>query len=117
MVKTRTQRNPSQYPCVTEWGFTPLTWQDFLKRFPREAKAFAETFLDGWAPEEVIAFGGYDPNCWEALYDDEVFLNPVGLPLILGNITGPGGSLWLSFIDDEFCEVVLDDDGNVIPDE
>jgi hypothetical protein len=110
-TRTRTQRNPNNYYCVIHCGFTPISWPEFLKRFPKEANAFAnESYLECW--EEM---GSDNPNDWTHLWDDEVFLNRDGEPIILGNITGPGGSLWLMYKEDEddWDEVLLDDEGNL----
>lgn len=48
-------------------------------------------------------------------HDTKVFLTPQGEYLILGNITGPGGALWMKFSKDldDWDEVILDDDGNI----
>jgi hypothetical protein len=54
--------------------------------------------------------GSDDPLEWDALWDDEVFRRPDGTYLILGNITGPGGSLWLKWDGKYWDEVLLDEE-------
>lgn len=112
-MATRTPRNPAVYQCVTEWGFTHVPWPEFVQRFPEDAAQYVENYLEGWTDEEIAERGGGDPLTWPALWDDEAFLDRDGNPIILANISGPGGSLWMMHEDEEWDEVVLDDDGNV----
>jgi len=116
-MKTRTKRHPEKYTWAKEWGWTHLTWPEFIKRFPKEAKVYAKNYLEGWAPEEIKEFGGRDHKRWTVLYDDECFVTKDGKPVIFGNITGPGGSLMMMFKDGDWDEVLFDDDGNLEEDE
>ncbi len=113
MAKTRTERHPEKYTWAKEWGWTHLPWPEFIKRFPEAAKAFAQYYQDGWSAEEIKEFGGRDYHAWTVLWDDECFVTKAGLPVIFGNITGPGGSLFLAYQKGEWDEVLFDDDGNL----
>lgn len=112
MANTRTERHPEKYHCVTEWGFTHLTWPEFVKRFPSEAMIFAENYTEGWSPEEIAQSGGPDVTTWPALYDDVCFLDRKGRPTFLCNITGCGGAFWCAIINGVWDEVLYDEDGN-----
>lgn len=111
--RMREPRDPSTFQFVTDWGFTPISWPEFVKRFPKEAASFVENYTEGWEPEEIERQGGEDPLKWDVLWDDEMFLNREGQPLAFCNMTGPGGSLWQAFDGDGWDEVLLDEDGNI----
>ena len=113
MASTRTERHPENWQCVTEWGWTHLPWPEFVKRFPKQAKAFAQNHTEGWAPEEIKEMGGRNVLKWPALDDDEPFVTKDGQPIIYANVDGPGGSLFLSYQNGEWDEVLVDDDGNL----
>jgi len=111
---TRTERNPNIYFCVTEWGFTPITWPEFVKQFPEQAKSYSEICVEHCSEDDLLEMGSENPLEWTHLWDDEVFLNKENRPLILGNITGPGGSLWLAYEEGGWDEILLnDEDGSI----
>ena len=110
MPSTRTVRNPAKYYAVTAWGFTHIPWREFVKDYPTEAQAFAEQADADLDAEELAEDGPSMSN--DQLWDDEVFLDMKGRPAIMGNITGPGGSMWLAFVGDGWDEVLYDDNGN-----
>lgn len=111
---TRTERNPNTFFCVTEWGFTPISWPEFVKQFPEEAGFYSENYTDSWDEDDILKMGSENPLEWTQLWDDEVFLNKEGRPFILGNITGPGGSAWFAYEEGGWDEVILnDEDGSI----
>ncbi len=112
MSNTRTERHPEKYTWAKNWGWTHFTWPEFIKRFPKEAAAYAPMTIADWDPEEVQDLGGPDFTKWEALWDDECFTDRKGRLVIYANITGPGGYLHMGWNGEEWDEVLYDDKGN-----
>lgn len=114
MTPTRTQRNPEEWDLVKEFGFEYVPWSEFVKRYPNAAKSFADNYTEGWSQDEIDRMGDPDPLKWDNLWDDETFVAPDGTPVIVGNITGPGGSVELGWNGKEWDEILTDeDDGSI----
>lgn len=107
-VKTRTKRvDPNSYSMVKDWGWHWVPWPEFVERFPHEAEAWVHV-LD-WSVS-----GDHVPTLdADALWDDEPFVSAEGTPVIYGNITGPGGSMFMAWMDgvdhEEWMEADVDE--------
>jgi hypothetical protein len=109
---TRSDRSGYEHQWAKDWGWTHVPWPKFVARFPKEAAVFVENYTEGWSEEEIQASGGADVLSWDALYDDEPYIDNKGRPVLQGNITGPGGSMFLGYVDGDAEEVLYDDNGN-----